>query len=302
MKKALAVLLILGVAGGVIGWLLSAADRLPESVMAELQPADAANGETLFWAGGCASCHAAPGAKGDDKLLLSGGVKLESPFGTFIAPNISSSENDGIGRWSLQEFAQAMLKGTSPNGENYYPAFPYTSYARMKPQDVADLFAFMQTLPAVEGRAPDHELGFPFNIRRSVGLWKRLFLNPAPVIPSPPSDTVDYALWEQGRYLVEGPAHCSECHTGRNAIGGLVTGEWLAGAAAPSGEGKIPNITNTEAGIGSWSTADIAYYLETGFTPDYDSVGGEMVSVQENMAKLTAEDRQAIAVYLKSVQ
>src|SRR4029078_9085500 len=88
----------------------------------------------------------------------------------------------GLGRWSEGDFANAMLRGVSPDGAHYYPAFPYPSYARMKPTDVADLYAFLKTLPAVKGKAPGHQLGFPFNIRRGIGLWKLLYLSDQPVI------------------------------------------------------------------------------------------------------------------------
>lgn len=301
MKKVLGFLLVVGGIAAAVAYVLSAPETLPAQEVAQAGDGDAIRGETLFWAGGCASCHAAPGAKGEAKLVLTGGVKLESPFGSFVAPNISASAADGIGGWSLEDFANAMLKGTSPEGEHYFPAFPYTSYSRMTLGDVSDLFAFMKTLPAVDGKAAEHEIGFPFNIRRAVGFWKLLYLDPAPVIAAPSGSDVDQAVWQRGRYLVEGPGHCSECHTPRNAIGGLDKSRWLAGATAPVGDGKIPDITPGEGGIGSWSAGDIAYYLESGFTPDYDSVGGEMVSVQENMAHLAASDRAAIAVYLKAL-
>jgi len=301
VKKVLLGLVSLAAIAAVVAWVLSAPQTLSETALANLQPGDAVRGEQVFWAGGCASCHAAPGAKGEDKLRLVGGVKLESPFGDFIAPNISMSTQDGLANWSLEQFANAMLKGTSPDGQNYFPAFPYTSYTRMELQDVADLFAFMKTLPAVDGKAPDHEVGFPFNIRRAVGLWKVLFLKEGPVVAEPLTSETDLAVWQRGRYLVEGAGHCGECHTPRNPVGGLELASWLAGAKAPVGNGTIPDITASEKGIGSWSVEDIAYYLESGFTPDYDSVGGEMVSVQENMAKLPASDREAIAVYLKNI-
>lgn len=301
MLKKLAVgVLALGCAAAAAGWVLSAAQPLPAETLARLPEGNATRGETVFWAGGCASCHAAPGAKGDDKLLLPGGLRLETPFGTFSAPNISSDTDDGIGAWTKAEFANAMMTGTAPDGSNYYPAFPYTSYARMDLADVADLFAYLKTLPAVGGVAPAHQLGFPFNIRRGLGLWKRLNLSSAPVIEEPATE-IDPALFERGRYLVEGLGHCGECHTPRDPIGGLEKTQWLAGASAATGDGKIPNITPDASALGSWSAGDIAYYLESGFTPDYDSVGGEMVSVQENMARLQASDREAIAAYLKAV-
>jgi len=306
VKRLIAGICALGLAGLGGAWLLSAPGYVDGSAIAGLQPGNAQNGEQLFWAGGCASCHAAPDADGEAKLALAGGVRLESPFGTFVAPNISMSETKGIGAWSLTDFANAMVEGTSPDGANYYPAFPYTSYTHMRLQDVADLFAFMTTLPAVETAPGGHDLAFPYSIRRSVGLWKQLFLKrdfaiSAPVGAEVDGAEVDRAVWEHGRYLVEGPGHCAECHTPRNVLGGLDTARWMAGAANPAGEGRIPDITPSDAGIGDWSVPDIAYYLESGFTPDYDSVGGEMVAVQENMAKLTSEDREAIAVYLKAL-
>ena len=302
MKKALIVLVVLAAVAAGAGWGLSAPTRISEQEAAALKEGDPVKGELVFWAGGCASCHAAKDAKGEDLLKLGGGLELETPFGVFVAPNISTSEADGIGAWSLSDFANAMTHGTSPDGANYYPAFPYTSYARMSGGDLGDLYAYLKTLPAVEGKAPGHELGFPFNIRRGLGLWKRLFLDPDPVVAEPVSNgEVDQELWNRGRYLVEGPGHCGECHTARDFAGGLVLSEWLGGAAAPTGEGRIPDITPVEGKFGSWSATDIAYYLESGFTPDYDSVGGEMVKVQENMARLPASDREAIAAYLKAI-
>lgn len=302
MKKAITVIFVLGVIAAAAGWWLSAPTRLSEAQAASLRPGDPDKGELVFWAGGCASCHAAKGAEGEDLLKLGGGLRLETPFGVFVAPNISSSQTDGIGSWSLADLANAMTHGTSPDGRNYYPAFPYTSYARMSDEDLGDLYAFLKTVPAVEGRAAGHELAFPFNIRRGLGLWKRLFLDPSPVIAAPVSGAqVEMALWERGRYLVEGPGHCGECHTARDMAGGLILADWLGGAAAPTGDGRIPDITPVDGGFGSWSAGDIAYYLESGFTPEYDSVGGEMVHVQENMARLPARDRDAIAAYLKAI-
>ena len=253
------------------------------------------NGRLMFFAGGCASCHAAPGS--DDKLALAGGVRLESPFGAFIGPNISPHREDGIGGWSDLDFLNAMLRGVSPEGGHYYPAFPYTSYQRMRVTDLLDLKAFLDTLQPVAGRAPDHEVGFPFNIRRGLGLWKRLYLDGEPFVADPAaSDQVN-----RGAYLSEGPGHCGECHTPRDAIGGLDRSNWFAGAPNPEGKGIIPNITPHAQGLESWSEGDIAYALESGFTPDYDSLGGTMGKVISNTAQLSAEDRAAIAAYLKSL-
>lgn len=262
--------------------------------------ADAAAGEVIFWAGGCASCHATPvdgkRAKGADKLILGGGMELESPYGVFRVPNISPHQ-DGIGGWSALEFVNAMQHGVSPGGQHYYPSFPYGSYAKAATTDILDLKAYMDTLPEVAGKIGDHSLGFPWSVRRGIGAWKRWYLDAEAVKVSESTDP----LVERGRALVEGLGHCGECHTPRDRFGGLVKDRWLGGAPNPEGKGRIPNITSAGENTASWSASSIAYYLESGFTPEYDTVGGTMVAVQENMAHLTPEDRQAIAAYLKSV-
>jgi mono/diheme cytochrome c family protein len=279
------------------GWLLTAPVRLADDEVAQ-GPGDAARGARLFHVGGCASCHAGKngkaGAKGADRLKLGGGAVLATPFGDFQPPNISPGP-DGIGGWSLADFDNAMRRGVSPDGRHYYPAFPYTSYARMQPGDIADLYAYLKSLPAVAGKPAEGAIGFPFNIRRGIGLWKRLYLDPAPVV-SLPADAP--AAVRAGQYLVEGPGHCGECHTPRDRFGGPDAAAWLGGAPDPEGRGKVPGITPARL---AWNASEIADYLKTGFTPDYDSVGGTMVEVQANMAELPDADRAAIAAYLKAI-
>jgi len=282
----------MGFVGLALFWGLTRPEILPETAMAELQ-GDATRGEQVFYAGGCASCHAAPKAEGDARLVLAGGQRFASPFGTFLAPNISPDPVHGIGAWSPRDLANAMRYGTSPEGAHYYPAFPYTSYAHASLSDIADLHAYMTTLPGSDIASLPHEVGFPFNIRRGLGLWKLLFTGKPWVLSGDLSDELT-----RGRYLVEGLGHCSECHTPRNAIGGLDRSRWMAGAPTPDGKDKTPNLTPAKL---TWSDTDIAYYLETGFTPDFDAAGGHMASVVLNTGKLPPEDRAAIAAYLKAI-
>jgi mono/diheme cytochrome c family protein len=297
MRRIVVALLAVAV---LAAWWLTAPSTLSADDLPPHTP-DAASGARIFWAGGCASCHATPvdgkRARGNDKLLLGGGMELESPYGVFRVPNISSHATDGIGAWSALDLVNAMQRGVSPEGRHYYPSFPYTSYAKMPVEDVLDLKAFLDTLPPVEGTIPHHTLGLPWSLRRGLGAWKRLYLDEGKVVQLDASD----ALVLQGQQLVEGAGHCGECHTPRNRLGGLQKGRWLAGAPSPEGRGRIPNITPGGKSTSGWSAGDIEYYLESGFTPDFDTVGGSMVAVQENMAKLTAEDRKAIAAYLKAV-
>ena len=153
-RQFLSALLVALVCGATGFWLLTSPAiwhllRGPAAV--STGPARLENGQTLFWAGGCASCHATPNQ--DDRLRLGGGRALPTPFGTFRVPNLSSDKQDGIGAWSDQAFITAMREGVSPDGRHYYPAFPFTSYALMNDQDLVDLLAFLKTLPALPGRS-----------------------------------------------------------------------------------------------------------------------------------------------------
>lgn len=295
--KALSYLVGLLVLGAVAFMVLTMPNRLAATDIAATSSGVAARGARIFWAGGCASCHAAADAKGEDRLKLGGGAPLKTPFGIFYGPNLSPHA-DGLGGWSIADFANAMQRGVGKSGRHLYPAFPYTSYAKMTPGDIADLYAYLRTLPPVAGKAPENDLYFPFNVRRGIGLWKLVFADDEKPVIALPAEAPEAV--RIGQYLVEGPGHCGQCHSprGLNGLGALDHRQWLAGAPNPEGKGRIPNIT---PGALKWSAAEIADYLETGFTPDYDSVGGSMVEVQENMARLPAEDRQAIAAYLKAI-
>ncbi|MCV9997799.1 cytochrome c [Pararhizobium sp. YC-54] len=297
VRKLVSAVVFLGVVAGGAAWFLTKPDPWPAAHWEGLGEPDIANGEQVFWAGGCTSCHAAAKSEGDAKLVLAGGLPLKSPFGTFHVPNISPDEVAGLGGWTLAEFGNAMTRGVGKQGEHLYPSFPYGSYARLTPKDINDLWGFLKTLPKSANVAPPHDLPFPFSIRMALGGWKLLFFTDKPRV------TVDTANPQiaRGQYLVEGPGHCGECHTPRNTLGGFEAAKWLAGAANPEGRGRIPNVTPGSKSIGSWSEGDIVNYLETGFTPEFDSVGGSMVEVQKNMAKLPASDREAIAAYLKAV-
>lgn len=276
-------------AGAAGAWWVSRPQPLAQDTFAGIT-ADPAAGETVFWAAGCASCHAAPDTDGDDKYVLAGGQRFASDFGTFVAPNISPDPAHGIGAWSLEDFTNAMMRGVSPQGQHYYPAFPYTAYQHATPQDVADLYAFMMILPASDTPSAAHDLSFPYTIRRGLGLWKALYMTPEWQMITPESEAET-----RGRYLVEALGHCAECHTPRTAFGGLDRARWLAGGPNPSGRGRIPDIT--PAGLG-WSEFDITAYLESGFTPDFDVVGGSMAAVVENFSRLPESDRAAVAAYL----
>jgi mono/diheme cytochrome c family protein len=279
------------VLGIVAFWIVTAPEKISASALPPRTP-DLANGKVMFFAGGCASCHA---GDPNDPTRLGGGPPLKSAFGTFHPPNISPDLEDGIGRWSEADFVTALLKGTSPDGQHFYPAFPYPSYQHMRPDDARDLFAYLKTLPPAKGRMPDQQPVFPLGWRRLVGGWNFLFLDGQPFRPDPSQS----AQWNRGAYLVNGPAHCAECHSPRNALGGIVAGQRFAGGPELEGHGWVPNIT--QKGLGDYSVQDIADLLETGRMSNGDSIGGTMRAVIRNTSQLPAADREAMAVYLKSL-
>ena len=263
---------------------------------------DVSNGKNLFIAGGCAECHAVPVGACDsldieDETQLAGGRCLRTDVGTFYAPNISPDPESGIGGWSTLDFVNAMKRGVAPGGVHLYLVFPYTSYQRMRFSDLIDLKAYLDTLPPVQSAVRDNDLRFPYNIRRGVGIFQRLYVDGKTFVPDP--DTTESV--NRGGYLVLGPGHCTECHSPRNALGGVIAREAFAGAKSPEGRGDAPNITTSPEGIGDWSQQDIVYFLETGSDPDFDVVGESMIPVQENMARLPASDREAIAAFLKTL-
>jgi len=294
MKTArlLAVLLVIGVSGFAAFWWLSRANPISASELPTRTP-DLANGRYVFDAAGCASCHAVPGQP--DRFRLGGGLSISTAFGTFHAPNISPDATDGIGKWTEADFVNAVMRGISPDGAHYFPTFPYASYQHAEINDIRDLYAFIRTLAPVTGRVRAHEVRFPFNIRRSVGIWKQLFMDGKPFTP----DASHSARWNRGAYLVNSLGHCAECHSPRNALGGIIERQRFAGGPDPEGEGWVPNIT--QKGLADWSEDDIADFLESGITPSNDSAGGSMVRVIRNTSQLRPEDRAAMADYLKSL-
>jgi mono/diheme cytochrome c family protein len=292
MRRIVLILLVLTLAGLAGFWVVTRPTVVAEAELAGLT-GDPVAGEAVFWAAGCVSCHAAEGATGEDRLVLSGGQRFPSDFGTFVAPNISMHPEAGIGDWTLSQFVTAVQNGISPEGQHYYPAFPYTAYRLAERQDLVDLWAFWQTLPTSDMASLPHEVGFPFSIRRAVGAWNLLNLRDDFALTG---DLTEQQL--RGRYLSEALAHCAECHTPRDALGGLERSAWMAGAPNPTGRGTIPPLTPDRL---TWSERNIAAYLNDGFTPSFDSAGGHMVSVIRNLSMLREEDRLAIAAYLKAL-
>ena len=246
--------------------------------------------------GGCVACHT--DAKGGGQFLA-GGRALKTAFGTFYPPNITPDAETGIGAWSTGAFVQAMTEGRSPGGHPLYPAFPYPSYTRMTLQDLVDLKAYLGTVKPVANRVPAHDLRFPFGFRPLLKGWRLLFFEPGLFQPDPTKPE----SWNRGAYIVNGPGHCGECHTPRNALGAPEHDRFLAGTRdGPDGK-AVPDITpDQDTGIGKWSKTDVTFALQTGILPDGDVLGGAMAEVIEDATShFTPDDRAAIAEYLLSL-
>ena len=252
-------------------------------------------GAYVFQAAGCLGCHTDTKGGGQP---LAGGLALATPFGTFYSPNITPDPTTGIGAWRLEDFVAALRHGTSPQGDPFYPAFPYTSFSGMTDADMGDLFAYLMAQPPVTRQNRAHALGFPYNLRFTLAIWKALFFDAGAYAPAPDKD----AAWNRGAYLVRHLGHCGECHSPRGFLGAVDSGQELAGnPEGPDGK-AVPNLTPGPGGLADWSESDIAYALKTGITPDGDFLAGSMGEVIENSTRhLSDDDLAAISKYLKDL-
>lgn len=251
---------------------------------------DVERGNYLIRLGGCVACHT-DAANG--RAFLSGGAGLETPFGTFVPPNITSDPDAGIGGWTLAQFSDAMSNGMGPQG-NLYPAFPYENYTLMSDQEIADLYVALLATEPVSEPAPASQIPFPFNIRLAMAGWQNLFFSPARFVPEPGRSET----YNRGKYLALGPAHCASCHTPRNALGALERDAAFTGSPGGTG-GRAPAITAAALIAAGYDAESLAQTLMDGFTPDFDVLSGPMSEVITNSTSLwTPEDRAAVAEYL----
>ena len=230
---------------------------------------------------------------------MAGGRAVRTPFGNYYGTNITPDPLHGIGSWSDEDFIRAMTEGLSPDGKHYFPVFPYTSFTRMKKDDLLHLKDYLFSLPAVKMPNREHDVTFPFNWRGALDVWKKLFFNPGPF----KADRDRSESWNRGAYISEALAHCGECHTPRSMMGALDSSMHFAGSLeGPEGE-LSPNITqDRETGIGEWSRGDLTWLLKTGMKPGGDDVQGLMAeAIESGYRHLTDYDLEAIAEYLESV-
>jgi len=299
MRKKAALLLASACLVGAVAFMVLSAPQPFNGVLPPGYQPDVANGKVMYDAGGCISCHKPDKGQGDASLP-SGGAPLPTPIGVFYPPNITGDKPSGIGDWSDGQFVNAMMAGVSPDGQHYFPAFPFTSYARMKITDVLDLKAYLMSLKNVD--ASSHKttslFGAPL-LRRGLGLWKRLNFERSGFVP----DKTQTPEIIRGAYLVAGPGHCNECHTPRNISMGLDFSRHLAGGPHPEGKGKVPSLRGLKERKRFSSVDDLNSALRFGEILGYEDMSsGGMGDVQTNMSKLPETDSKAIAAYLFSLK
>ncbi len=273
--------------GAVIFW------PIGQKVEANTLEGDVNSGAYLARASGCISCHTDFANNG---APLAGGIKFATPFGNLYSPNITTDKEYGIGNWTIEDFDMAIKQGISPKGKSYYPAFPYEFYSNFSDQDIADLWAAFQTVPANSSPSKSHEMPFPFNQRWGLKLWRAAFLTE----PKTKAIASKSDIWNKGRLLVEGATHCAACHTPRNIAGARKSNaqEFKGNDKLPGGS-KAPAIDVENLQKNNWTIENLAYALETGITPNGDSFGDSMGKlVLYNTSFLTSEDQLAIATYL----
>ncbi len=257
-----------------------------------LAQGDAKRGEYLAKAGGCIGCHT---EEKKDAVAFAGGRALKSPFGTFYGPNITPHAEAGIGRWTEADFVRAMREGERPDGKNYFPAFPYTSFTKIVDRDLRDLWAYLRTLAPSPRANQEHEMRFPFGWRFLVTFWKWFFFAPGPFTNLPGLSDIA----NRGAYLVQALGHCGECHTPRNFLGGPKTSRFLAGGKGPDGK-DVANLT--PALLKKWSDKEVEDILTTGIDPEGDFVAETMGEVVRNTtSQVTPADLKALIAYLRTL-
>ena len=245
-------------------------------------------GEYVARAADCAPCHTAP-----DGQPFAGGLILKTPFGEMASPNITPDPATGIGGWSREQFARAVREGMAPGLGELYPTMSYTSYTKMSDADIDALYAYLMSLDPVRAPRAAVALDFPFDQRWLLKGWRKLFFDNAEFQPDPSAtDQVN-----RGAYLVQGPAHCAECHSPRTVFGAIDEDLRLAG-------GQIdgywaPNLTpDPDTGLAAWSEADLYAYLSGTGAPHGGAFGPMHDVVAEGTSHLTEDDLRAMAAYL----
>jgi nicotinate dehydrogenase subunit B len=281
------------VVAGLAGWrsVIAPIERSTANLYA---PETIMRGQQLAALSNCATCHTTV-----DGQKYAGGVALPTPFGTIYTTNITPDPETGIGNWSLAAFERAMRHGISRDGKHLYPAFPYTAFSRFSNDDITSLYAYFMAQPAVKQQNPVTELSFPYNVRPTMAAWNALY--PAALAPQSAPKDINSQAWLRGEYLVNGPAHCSACHTPRNVAGAEMFGkQFLSGGYIKGWQAY--DLTATSASPVPWTEQAFYNYLREGVSEHHGAALGPMADVVKQLKTVPDQDLQAMATYLASFQ
>lgn len=280
----------LAMGAALLGWRPAIAPVAQTAGASVYNAATIERGRLVAAAGDCVVCHTAPGGTPN-----AGGRAMDTPFGTVYTTNLTPDVQTGLGQWSFSAFQRAMREGISRDGKHLYPAFPYTSFAKMSDDDLTALYAWLMAQPPVRAEVPATQLAFPFSVRPLMAGWNALFHDATPWKPDPTRPPE----WNRGAYLVQGAGHCGACHTPRNALGAEMGGAaFLSGALVDGWE--APALTGLSKAPVPWSADALYSYLRKGHSPEHGSASGPMAPVVQELAKLPDEDIRAMATYLAS--
>lgn len=253
-------------------------------------------GQYLARVGNCVFCHTAPAG-----ALLAGGRAIQTPFGTVHTSNLTPDPEHGLGRWTQDNFWQALHLGLGPQGRRLSPAFPYTSYSRLTRADADALWAFLQSVPAVPRPKTEASMVWPFGTQAALGLWRAMYFRPFQTANEDGAPTgADPVAWTRGRYLVEGLGHCQECHSPRDALGGLREATRGTGGVMPGLPWYAPSLRDA-AQAGTTDAQALQSFLQTGVGAGRFAAGPMAEVVLHGTQYLNDQDARAMAVYLQSL-
>ena len=253
-------------------------------------------GQYLARVGNCVFCHTAPAG-----ALLAGGRAITTPFGTVYTSNLTPDAAHGLGRWTPNDFWQALHLGLGPQGQRLSPAFPYTSYSRLTRTDADALWAYLQSVPAVPRPQADANMVWPLGTQTALGLWRAMYFRPfQDTRESAAPDGADPVAWTRGRYLVEGLGHCQECHSPRDALGGLRNASRGTGGVLPGLPWYAPSLRDA-AQAGATDGPALQSFLQTGLGAGRFATGPMAEVVLHATQYLSDADAQAMVVYLQSL-
>ena len=238
-------------------------------------------GKYLYQARGCAECHGDSGA---------GRVFVNEPNGLYArGANLTLGSGSAVRKYTEQDWVRSIRHGVKPDGRPLF-FMPAEDYARFSDNDVADIVAYVRSLPAQDAEpGPLHQLPLIVKLVHGAGILKdsaeKIDHSLPPAQPVPVGATL-----EHGRYLVQ---TCAGCH-GLKLEGGAIAG-------APPDWPPAANLSAGQSGVmGKYLSAEqFKTMMHKGERPDGTKVSEVMPF--KSFQHINDVDLQAMFIYLKSL-